>query len=136
MVTSPFPHCRPVTVIKLIRLLLAFCVAVPALAEELPDPLSAGWKGRPVCEKLHEDDKLRILRCNFPPGVGHERHYHPRHVGYVLAGGRMQITDAKGTRIQDVPVGITFSNPQGIDWHEALNVGDSTASYLMIEPRQ
>lgn len=116
-------------------LLSLWCFAIPAFANDLPDPLAAGWNGQPVCEKLHQDERLRILRCSFPPGVGHTRHYHPPHVGYVLAGGRMQITDAQGTRVQDVPTGVTFSNPEGIVWHEALNVGDSTATYLMIEPR-
>ena len=36
----------------------------------------------------------RILRRSFPPSIGHERHYHPRHFGYAIAGGRMQITDS------------------------------------------
>ena len=36
----------------------------------LPDPLEAGWNGERVCEKLHEDDVHRILRCSFPPAVG------------------------------------------------------------------
>ena len=116
-------------------LLTACLFSIAAFAEELPDPLAAGWQGEPVCEKLHEDEKLRVLRCTFPPGVGHERHFHPRHVGYTLAGGRMQITDASGTRVQDVPTGVSFSNPDGIPWHEAVNVGDTTASYLMIEPK-
>ena len=105
-----------------------------ATAAALPDPLAAGWEGKPVCEKLHEDEKLRILRCSFPPGVGHERHYHPRHVGYVLAGGTMQITDASGTRVQEIPTGTKFAN-EGIPWHEALNVGETTSTYLMIEPK-
>ena len=110
-------------------------VSAPAFGEDLPDPLAAGWKGKPVCELMHEDEKLRVLRCSFPPGVGHEKHYHPPHVGYVISGGRMQITDATGTRVQDVPTGISFSNPDGIAWHEAVNIGDTTATYLMIEPR-
>ena len=113
----------------------AVLLAANTTAESLPDPLAAGWKGEAVCEKLHEDDKLRILRCSFPPGVGHERHYHPRHVGYVIAGGRMEITDASGTRVQDVPTGISFSNPDGIPWHEAVNIGETTATYLMIESK-
>jgi quercetin dioxygenase-like cupin family protein len=103
-------------------------------AETLPDPLAAGWEGRPVCEKLHEDDKLRVLRCTFPPGVGHERHFHPRHVGYVLEGGTMQITDDSGTRVQELPAGLNFAS-EGITWHEALNVGETTSTYLMIEPK-
>lgn len=106
-----------------------------ALAESLPDPLAAGWQGKSVCELLHEDATVRMLRCSFPPGVGHERHFHPPHVGYVLAGGRMQITDAEGTRVVDVPGGSVFANPEGIDWHEAVNVGETESTYLMIEPR-
>lgn len=106
---------------------------VLALAEDLPDPLAAGWEGKSVCECLHRDEQLRILRCSFPPGVGHERHFHPPHVGYVLEGGRMKITDADGTRVQDIPSAITFANPQGIEWHEGVNVGDQTTRYLMIE---
>lgn len=104
--------------------------------EPLPDPLEAGWNGEPVCVRLHEDEHLRVLRCSFPPGVGHERHYHPPHVGYVLTGGSMQVTDAEGTRTIDIPDGYTFSNPDGIAWHEALNVGDRESTYLMIEPKQ
>ncbi len=118
--------------------LAALLAAAPPLTmadDHLPDPLAAGWKGEPVCEKLHEDEKLRLLRCTFPPGVGHEKHFHPRHVGYVIAGGRMQITNAEGTRVQDVPTGIAFSNPEGIPWHEAVNIGETTATYLMIEPK-
>ena len=121
--------------LKALTMTLPLVVAAAAVAEDLPDPLAAGWKGEAVCEKLHEDEKLRVLRCTFPPGVGHERHFHPRHVGYVLSGGRMQITDAEGTRVQDIPSGISFSNPEGIAWHEAVNIGDTTSSYLMIEPK-
>lgn len=106
-----------------------------ARAESLPDPLAAGWQGEPVCERLHEDTKLRVLRCRFPPGVGHERHYHPPHVGYVIAGGVMAITNAAGTETVTIPDGLVFSNPDGIDWHEAVNVGDSESVYLMIEPK-
>ncbi len=114
-------------------LTLAFLFPL-AQGQDLPDPLAAGWQGEPVCECLHRDERLRVLRCSFPPGVGHERHYHPPHVGYVIAGGRMEITSAEGTRQQDVATGVAFSNPDGIPWHQAVNIGTTTASYLMIEP--
>lgn len=117
------------------RTLQAFILFLPLTtqAQNLPDPLSAGWEGEPVCECLHRDERLRVLRCSFAPGVGHERHFHPPHVGYVLEGGRMKITDAAGTRVQDIPSDISFANPDGIEWHEAVNVGEQTARYLMIE---
>lgn len=79
---------------------------------------------------------MRLLRCSFPPGVGHEKHFHQPHLGYVISGGRMRITDASGTRIVDVPSATVFSNPSGVDWHEVLNVGDTTSIYLIYEYRQ
>lgn len=100
----------------------------------LPDPLAAGWEGRPVCEQLHDDDAQRVLRCTFPPGVGHERHYHAPHFGYALAGGRMRLTDASGTREVDLATGSSYAS-EGTPWHEVLNVGDTTVVYLIVEPR-
>ena len=118
-------------------LLLACMAPFTADAGEsaLPDPLEAGWQGAPVCEKLHEDTDHRILRCTFPPGVGHERHFHPRHFGYAIAGGRVRITDADGTREISLKTGSSFSS-DGVAWHEIENIGDSTIVYLIVEPRQ
>ena len=75
----------------------------------LPDPLEAGWEGEAVCEVLVENDKLRTLKCTFPPGVGHEKHYHPPHFGYTLTGSIFRITDDKGTREVNVKAGTYFS---------------------------
>jgi len=105
-----------------------------ATRQSLPDPLAAGWRGAPVCEKLHEDADQRVLRCSFPPGVGHERHFHDRHFGYAISGGRMRITDARGTREVDLATGSSFTSP-GVDWHEVVNVGDTTVAYLIVEPK-
>ncbi len=100
----------------------------------LPDPLAAGWQGQQVCERLHEDLRLRVLRCTFAPGVGHERHFHAPHFGYVIAGERMRITDASGTREVDTSVGGSWTSG-AISWHEVRNVGDTTAVYLIVEPK-
>ena len=100
----------------------------------LPDPLGAGWKGEPVCEVLLENDSIRTLKCTFHPGVGHERHFHNPHFGYALAGSTMRVTDANGTRDVKVVTGSSFYN-KGIEWHEVLNIGDSTAVFLIVEPK-
>jgi len=117
----------------------AALAASAAMAEapgevSLPDPLAAGWNGENVCEQLHKDADHRILRCTFPPAVGHERHYHDKNFGYVLAGGRMRITDASGTRDVDLVEGSSFAS-DGLDWHEVVNVGDTTVVYLVVELR-
>jgi mannose-6-phosphate isomerase-like protein (cupin superfamily) len=109
-------------------------VGVYAEQQPLPDPLEAGWNGVPVCEKLHEDSDHRILRCSFPPSIGHQRHYHDRHFGYAIAGGRMRITDSSGTREVDLATGSSFAS-DGVAWHEVLNIGDSTVVFLVIEPK-
>ena len=111
-------------------LLLTACAGRPLL----PDPLAAQWRGISVCELLHEDADQRILRCSFRPGVGHERHFHPRHFGYAISGGRMRITDANGTRDVDLATGSHFTSP-GVAWHEVINVGDTTVVYLIVEPK-
>ena len=110
--------------------LLAACATAP----RLPDPLEAGWKGTSVCETLHDDVDHRVLRCTFPPGVGHERHYHDRHFGYTVSGARMRITDASGTREVNVPTDSSFTS-DGIEWHEVVNVGDTTGVFLIIGPK-
>lgn len=111
------------------------CAArAPALTPALPDPLAAGWEGASVCELLHEDQAQRVLRCTFPPGVGHERHYHPPHFGYALTASTMRITDADGSREQSIPAGAHWVS-DGIAWHEVLNIGATTGVYLVVEPK-
>lgn len=100
----------------------------------LPDPLEAGWKGEKVCEVLQEDHTIRVLKCTFPPGVGHERHEHAPHFGYTLKGSKFMITDAEGTREVTVPTGYEFYKPE-TSIHEVQNIGDSTAVFLIMEPK-
>ena len=113
---------------------LALATTACSTSSSLPDPLAAGWKGEPVCELLHEDSEQRVLRCEFAPGVGHERHFHDPHFGYTIAGGRMQLTDAEGTREVELATGSSFSNGDVV-WHEVLNTGDTTTLFLIVEPK-
>ncbi len=106
---------------------------IPAVIKpQLPDPLKAGWEGESVCEVVEENEHVRVLKCVFPPGVGHEKHYHDPHVGYTLAGGKFQMTDSSGTREVNVPAGSSFGSEKVIT-HEVLNVGETTAEFLIIE---
>lgn len=100
----------------------------------LPDPLEAGWKGEKVCEVLSENEEMRILKCTFPPTVGHEKHKHAPHFGYTLKGSRFRITDENGSREVNVPSGYHFQKEE-ITTHEVENIGDSTAIFLIIEPK-
>lgn len=115
-------------------LALVLSGAAHAQTPELPHALDAGWKGEKVCEPLFENDRMRAARCTFPPGVGHERHFHRAHWGYIVQGSKMRTTDKNGTLERDLATGSTWWS-DGIDWHEALNIGDATAIYVIIEPK-
>ncbi|MEM6536603.1 MAG: hypothetical protein AAF668_02605 [Pseudomonadota bacterium] len=108
--------------------------ADPVDVEVLPHALDAGWKGEDTCELLQETAEALMFKCTFEPGQGHERHFHNAHVGYVVSGGKMRITDQTGTREQEIPTGASWTS-DGVPWHEAVNIGDTTASYVIIEPK-
>ena len=119
---------KPFFAIYLLSILIVGCNKT----NKLPDPLEAGWKGEAVCEVLEDNDELRVLKCAFEPGVGHEKHYHNPHFGYTIAGGKFRITDTTGTREVNVPTGYSFSNDK-ISSHEVLNIGETTAVFLIME---
>lgn len=113
----------------------AACTGGPRTApDELPDPLAAGWEGETVCEQLQDNEFIRVLRCTFPPGVGHEQHFHAPHVGYALKGGKARIWDAEGEREATTPDGYSWWTPDR-SVHQNQNIGDETSVYLIIEPK-
>lgn len=123
---------------KPLLLVAALGSAAPAAAEPspaLPSAFEAKWHGKTVCEPLFENAELRAARCTFPPGGGHERHTHPPHWGYIVEGGTMRITDAKGTTIRELKSGSNWWS-DGIAWHEAVNIGTTTSVYIIVEPKR
>jgi len=119
---------------KILCLCLIILVSFNAQSEELLGPLQTGWKGQKVCEKLSENAFQNILRCTFPPGIGHEKHHHKANFGYALSGGKVQIKDKKGTRIVEL-ANDSYFNSAGTEWHEILNVGESTIVYIILESK-
>jgi len=117
----------------LLALLWPVQTAVAGEEQELPHAFTAGWMGQDTCEVLSEDETMRVARCTFPPGVGHEKHYHEPHFGYVLESGSMRIVDSEGERVVQTQSGAIWST-QKVTVHEALNIGETTASYLIVEP--
>jgi quercetin dioxygenase-like cupin family protein len=101
----------------------------------LPHAFDAGWQGQETCELLFEDASVRIGKCEFPPGIGHEKHYHNPHFGYVLEGSTMRLVDADGEETVTTETGGSWSTT-AVTVHEGLNVGQTTARYLIVEPRE
>ena len=115
---------------------IAFCTS--PFARDLPDlphAFDAGWQGEKTCELLYETESVRVGKCIFPPGIGHEKHFHHPHFGFVLEGGKLRITNADGevSEVQTTTGGSWSS--EKITVHEALNIGETTTSYLIVEPK-
>ena len=104
------------------------------MRKSLPHAAEAGWEGEETCEILQDNEDVCPFKCTFPPGIGHEKHFHPPHFGYILEGGKMRITDETGTREQETPAGATWWS-DGVDWHETVNIGQTTTSYIIVEPK-
>ena len=44
----------------------------------------------------------------------------------------MRLVDASGTRDAKIDAGASFSS-KGIAWHDVVNIGDTTVTYLIFE---
>lgn len=115
-------------------LLSAANLALAADTADLPHAFDAGWQGQKTCELLYEDAAVRVGRCVFPPGVGHEKHFHNPHFGYVLEGATMRLVDADGEQTVTTATGGSWSTSE-VTVHEGLNVGETTARYIIVEPK-
>jgi beta-alanine degradation protein BauB len=118
---------------KLALIILLFPFFAQA-QDKLPDTIEAGWKGISVCEVLYEDDKIRTGTCTYPPGVGQDRHTHGPYFTYVVSGGTLQVTSERGTS-QSTSVTGNSGKSKGVNWHELINVGNTTIKFLFIEQK-
>jgi len=128
----------PKRICTLIAASLCTTLGSPVLAVDtagLPEAFDAGWKGEKTCELLYETDEVRVGRCTFPLGIGHEKHFHYPHFGYVLDGGVLSITDDQGQIQERQTITDTSWSTTEITVHSAINVGDTTTRYLIIEPK-
>ena len=118
----------------ILSIVVGFAIVSCEKTQSYPNPLEAGWKGESVCELLTDNDEMRVLKCTFPPGVGHEKHQHNPHFGYTLKGSRFRLIDLNGVREVDLPDGYYFET-DSVTVHEAQNVGRDTAVFLIVEPK-
>lgn len=47
----------------------------------------------------------------------------------------MRITEPKGVREAALATGSVFTS-SGVEWHEVLNIGDTTVQYLIVEAKK
>ncbi len=93
------------------------------------DPLQVAGN---VYSLIMENEYVRVLDARFKPGDRALMHFHPNHVIYVLADGKLKITVSEGNSMNvDLKTGQAIWMPAG--QHAAENVGKREVHNVVIE---
>ena len=79
-----------------------------------------------------ENDRVRVLEANLPPGVKEAVHSHPAYVIYVLEGGKYRnyASDGKTSEGELKTGEVLYREPLT---HAAENIGDTALHMILIE---
>jgi beta-alanine degradation protein BauB len=82
-----------------------------------------------------ENERVRVLEAELPPGVREQVHSHPAYVIYVLAGGKVRnyAVDGKTTEAELKTGDVLYREPLT---HAAENIGDTTLHMILVELKQ
>jgi beta-alanine degradation protein BauB len=109
----------------------SFAFIVWATSASAQDPAVVNAK---TIKVKFENDKVRVLEAELPPGVKEQVHSHPAYVIYVLAGGKFRNYSADGktaTGDSELKSGeVLYRDPLT---HAAENIGTTTAHLILVE---
>ena len=79
-----------------------------------------------------ENEKVRVLEAELPPGVKEQMHSHPAYVIYVMAGGKVRnyAADGKTTETELKTGDVLYREPLT---HAAENIGSTTMHFILVE---
>jgi quercetin dioxygenase-like cupin family protein len=82
-----------------------------------------------------ENDRVRVLEANLPPGVKEQVHSHPAYVIYVLEGGKYRnyASDGKTTEGELKTGEVVYRDPLT---HAAENIGSTPMHMILVELKQ
>src|SRR5437764_5996977 len=82
-----------------------------------------------------ENEKVRVLEAELPPGVKEQVHSHPAYVIYVMAGGKVlnYTADGKTTEAELKTADVLYREPLT---HAAENIGTTTMHFILVELKQ
>jgi len=115
-----------------IRSLISFEITVALIAAAAvcaQDPAVVNSK---TIQVKFENDRVRVLEANLPPGVKEAVHSHPAYVIYVVQGGRYRnyASDGKVTEGEFKTGDVIFREPIT---HSAENIGDKPMHFILVE---
>ena len=79
-----------------------------------------------------ENEKVRVLEAELPPGTKEQVHSHPAYVIYVQAGGKVRnyAADGKTSEAELKPGEVVYREPLT---HAAENIGTTTMHLILVE---
>jgi quercetin dioxygenase-like cupin family protein len=107
----------------------AFTFIVWTIYVSAQDPAAVNAK---TIKVKFENERVRVLEAELPPGVKEQVHSHPAYVIYVLAGGKVRNYSADGkTTEAELKTGeVLYREPLT---HAAENIGTSTMHLILVE---
>src|SRR5205814_3139850 len=79
-----------------------------------------------------ENERVRVLEAELPPGTKEQVHSHPSYVIYVLAGGKYRNYASDGNTTEgELKTGdVVYREPVT---HASENIGSTTMHWLLVE---
>ena len=99
---------------------------------------SSGWGQDPAVVNAttvkvkFENERVRVLEAELPPGVKEAGHSHPACVIYVQAGGKVRnyTADGKTTETELKTGDVLYRDPLT---HAPENIGTTTMHFILVE---
>lgn len=82
-----------------------------------------------------ENERVRVLEAELPPGAKEQVHSHPAYVIYVLAGGKVRnyAADGKTTEADFKTGDVLYREPLT---HAAENIGSTALHLILVELKE
>lgn len=105
-----------------------FTFSVPAISVWAQDPVAVNK----TVKLKFENERVRVLEAELPPGVKEQVHSHPAYVIYVMAGGKVRnyAADGKTTETELKTGDVLYREPLT---HAAENIGTTTMHFILVE---
>jgi beta-alanine degradation protein BauB len=117
---------------------MRFIISAVIAAVTFIVPTSSVWAQDPAVVQSStvklkfENEKVRVLEAELPPGVKEKQHSHPAYVIYVMAGGKVRnyAADGKITEAELKAGDVLYREPLT---HAAENIGTTTLHMILVE---
>lgn len=107
----------------------AFAAIVSTTSVSAQDPAVVNSK---TVKVKFENERVRVLEAELPPGTKEQVHSHPAYVIYVQAGGKVRnyASDGKTTEAELKTGEVVYREPLT---HAAENIGNTTMHLILVE---